>query len=195
MYRLVQGPNGATLESVMLVTYDTAAETGKLAELYVVTGNTVRRATAGYYTAEDLGGVLLYTFTRTDAIESDLKEYLFFEDTFTYLVNDELSVGGMPITVYYVYAHDGAESYTLYTEENGDATLWRNDFGVTGLGSLYFRDGKAVEGSLWDSMKTRPSPPSPIPKTEKPARSTSFSSRRRKKRTPSALRTSPPARS
>ncbi len=148
MYRLVQGPNGATLESVMLVTYDTAAETGKLAELYVVTGNTVRRATAGYYTAEDLGGVLLYTFTRTDAIESDLKEYLFFEDTFTYLVNDELSVGGMPITVYYVYAHDGVESYTLYTEENGDATLWRNDFGVTGLGSLYFRDGKAVEGSL-----------------------------------------------
>lgn len=148
MYRLVQSPDGAGIESVLFVPYRTAAGTGNLAEIYVIADRVAKRAATGYYTIKDLGGVELYTFTCTGEIENGLESYLFFQNTFTFLTNDRLSIGGDPITVYYVFEHDGEKSYTLYTEKDGDGQIWYNNFGISRLGSVYVKDGVAIEGSL-----------------------------------------------
>ncbi len=149
MLRLAAGPDGADLEETYLVTYTTKAQSGTLAEIYLNLDGTVSRAATGYCTAENLGGITLYTFTRTGDFENDLGEYLFFTTTFSYITNDSLTLtDGSSIVVYYVYEHDGTKNYTLYTEKDGDGQIWNNNLGFDGLGTIYVKDGIALEGSF-----------------------------------------------
>lgn len=148
MYRLVQGPNGAALESLILVLYEAEDDKGQPAEIYVGTDGAVTRAAVGTCVSEDLGGLLLYTFTRTGDFENGLGDALFFQNTFTFLVSDDLTFGGEAVVVYYVYEHDGVSNYTLYTQEDGDGYIWQYNVGVSGMGSIYVENGTALEGSF-----------------------------------------------
>ncbi len=155
MYRLVVGPSGATTEEVFLVTYDKKEGQGQLAEIYIgLTDGSIQRATKGYIATEDLGGVSLTTFTRTEEIKADLADLLFFTSTFKYLTSRVSAGSGMDvIEVYYVLEHDDVKNYKLYTEVDAegnalDGTIWEYNVGISHMGSIYRKDGVAIEGSF-----------------------------------------------